>query len=479
MNIDAKNIGLLFVITGITAAAGLMFAKAPPHMVVAVTAGLVLALVSFFNTELALYILIISMLLGPQFTAGPAELVPGRGRGGVTLRYDDFLLVVIGLSWFFKTAIHKDLGIFPGTKLNRAIGYYFAVCLLSTLVGQMFGRVRGLTGIFFVLKYFEYYVVFFMAVSQIHEKRQLQRFLAVILLVCFIVSVVAIAQIPAGGRVSAPFEGPEGEPNTLGGYLVLMMSMTLGLLLSCSSKRMKIALWTLLPFMLLALGATLSRSSWVSLVPMTLALIYYSRRKLVIIIPLAFIIAAAPFILPNNIKQRALFTFTQPTEQGQIAIGGTKIDTSTSARLESWRMVLASDFIKHPILGFGVTGYRFLDAQYPRVLAETGLIGLALFFYLLYAIYKNARDAYEKTQDPFYKGFLLGYLAGFWAMLAHGIGANTFIIVRIMEPFWFLTAMAIMIPRLEKTAIAANDAAAADRDLPACVSNRKISAQAG
>ncbi len=469
MNIDAKNIGLFFLITVITAATGLMFTKAPPYMVAAVTAGLALAVVSFFNTELALYILIISMLLGPQFTAGGAELVPGRGRGGVTLRFDDFLLVVIGLSWFFKTAIHKDLGIFPGTKLNRAIGYYFAVCLLSTLLGQMFGRVRGMTGIFFVLKYFEYFVVFFMAVSQLHEKRQLQRFLALMLIVCFIVAIVAIAQIPVGGRVSAPFEGPEGEPNTLGGYLVLMLSVVLGMLVSVGSKKMKIALGVMLPFILLALGATLSRSSWVSLVPMALALIYYSPKKLIIIIPLAFIIAAAPFVLPNNIKQRVLFTFTQPAEQGQMAIGGTKIDTSTSARLESWKMVLTSDFIKHPVLGFGVTGYHFVDAQYPRVLAETGLIGLALFFYLLYAIYKNARDACEQTTDPLYRGLLLGYLAGFWAMLAHAIGANTFIIVRIMEPFWFLTAMVIMIPRIE--AAAAAEIAGTKQIAPAGVKN--------
>ncbi len=446
MNVEAKNIFLLFFITAVTGAIGIMFAKAPTPMVIAITAGMVLAVASFFNTELALYILIISMLLGPQFEVGGAELVPGRGRSGVTLRFDDFLLVIIGLSWFFKTAINKELGLFPGTRLNRAIGYYFAACLVSTLIGYMYGRVRGLTGIFFVLKYFEYFIVFFMAVSQIKEKRQIERFLAAMLIVCFIVTLVAIYQIPAGGRVSAPFEGEQGEPNTLGGYLVLMMSIVLGLLLTYGSKKMKVALGVLLFFIVIALGATLSRSSWVSLVPMTLALIYFSRKRGIILFSLAFVIAVAPLVLPNNIKQRALFTFTQPAEQGQIAIGKTRIDTSTSARLASWQMVLGADFIKHPIFGFGITGYRFLDAQYPRVLAETGLIGLFLFFYLLYAIYKAAREGYAQTTDPLFKGFLLGYLAGFWAMIAHGIGANTFIIVRIMEPFWFLTAIVIMIP---------------------------------
>jgi len=117
--------------------------------------------------------------------------------------------------------------------------------------------------------------------------------------------------------------------------------------------------------------------------------------------------------------------------------------------LTSWKIVLTRDFIKHPILGYGVTGYHFLDAQYPRVLAETGVLGLIFFVWLLVEIFKNALYAYRNTSDPLFSGLSLGYLAGFIAMLVHAIGANTFIIVRIMEPFWFLTAIIIMIPTIE------------------------------
>ena len=35
---------------------------------------------------------------------------------------------------------------------------------------------------------------------------------------------------------------------------------------------------------------------------------------------------------------------------------------------------------------------------------------------------------------------------GVGALLVHGIGANTFIIVRIMEPFWFLTGIIAVLP---------------------------------
>jgi hypothetical protein len=33
-------------------------------------------------------------------------------------------------------------------------------------------------------------------------------------------------------------------------------------------------------------------------------------------------------------------------------------------------------------------------------------------------------------------------------MLAHGIGANTFIIIRIMEPFWLCAGLVVLLPRL-------------------------------
>ena len=389
------------------------------------------------------------MLFGPQFTTGPADAFAARGRGGMTLRFDDFLLVVVGFSWFLRMAINKELGLFPSTPLTKPIFWYFAVCILATLFGYLFGRVKTMAGIFFVLKYFEYFIIYFIAINHLKEKKQIKRFVFTLLLVCFIVCLIAIYQIPSGARVSAPFEGETGEPNTLGGYLVFMLSISLGLILNYGSKMKKIALAVLIVFILVSLAATLSRGSWLALVPMIFTLIYLSKKKLIIIIPLIIIVIMSPVIITKNVKDRALHTVSQRREEGQLKIGGTRIDTSTSARLESFRIILTADFIKHPFFGHGITGYSFVDGQYPKVLADTGLIGLFTFIFLLYVTYKNTLIAYRKTEDPFFSGLSLGYLAGFIGLLVHAIGANTFIIVRIMEPFWFLTAIVIMIPAIE------------------------------
>jgi len=451
---DSRVILPFLAVILVTLVGGMFLPQISIGIAFAAVGAIILALICFMNPALGLYILICAMLLGPQLGTGGAAGEGVRGRG-LTLRLDDFLLLIIGFSWFLSTAVNKERGLFLKTPLNRYIAYYFLACLVATLIGYMMGRVKGTAGGFFVLKYFEYYIVYFMAVNYLKEKKQMERLVWMMLIVCLIVCAIAIYQIPSGIRVSAPFEGKEGEPNTLGGYLVLILSLVLGLLFSnYGTKKQKIFFGVLIFFILPTLAATQSRSSWVALGPMLLALICFSKRKLVVIMPLIFLVIVTAFLLPSTVKERALFTVSQKAEEGQLKVGGVRIDTSTSARLISWKNVLTRDFIQQPLIGYGVTGYSFIDAQYPRVLAETGLLGLFFFIALMVAIYRNALQPWRQyADDPFYRGVSTGFLAGFFAMLTHAIGANTFIIVRIMEPFWFLTAIVIMIPQITHSSL--------------------------
>jgi hypothetical protein len=47
----------------------------------------------------------------------------------------------------------------------------------------------------------------------------------------------------------------------------------------------------------------------------------------------------------------------------------------------------------------------------------------------------------------------VGLIAGLVGLLVHAIGANTFIIVRIMEPFWFLTGIVIALSQINDESI--------------------------
>jgi len=419
-----------------------------PTKTLAIAGGVIIFVVSFVSTQIALYILIFSMLLSPEFIVGGTE---GATLGrGITLRVDDLLVAVIGFSWLARMAINKELGFFLRTPLNRPIAYYMLVCVASTLLGAMFGRVDLKTGVLFVLKYFEYVVIYFMVANYFKDRKQLKTFVWAMLLTCVIVSVISLAQIPEGERISAPFEGKVGEPNTYGGYLVFMMSIATGLALMEESFRTRLVAFSLVILFSIPLLYTQSRSSYLAAIPAVLSFLWLSKRKQWIPPALLLVALLLPFMAPKVTKDRVSYTFTQGVGRPDtVAIAGVQLDTSTSARLQSWQEAIR-DLVQHPVLGFGVTGYRFVDAQYVRVATETGLLGLLLFLLLLATILRESYRVFKASHDPFDKGLTIGFIAGFTGLLFHAIGANTFIIVRIMEPFWFIAAMVMMIPSLEK-----------------------------
>ncbi|MBA7707594.1 hypothetical protein ES703_116469 [subsurface metagenome] len=52
--------------------------------------------------------------------------------------------------------------------------------------------------------------------------------------------------------------------------------------------------------------------------------------------------------------------------------------------------------------------------------------------------------------DNLYKGLTLGFIAGFIGLAIHALTANTFILIRVMEPFWFITGIIMMLPKVKE-----------------------------
>jgi hypothetical protein len=447
-----STVPMLVVITCICVALAAVLGLAPALVGGAVALGISIFIICFVSTEASLYVLIFSMLLSPEFgmgaLAGPSSTTGGRG---VTIRTEDLLLVVMCFAWLTRMAVHKELGLVRATALNRPIAWYTFACLLATGMGLIFGYVNGMTGIFFVLKYVEYFVIYFIMANNIHDRDQVRRFTIAMLVTMFIVSVVAMAQVPLGGRVSAPFEGDHGEPNTLGGYLLFTGAVAGGLLLTIQERRVRGYLTVLLVFAIVPFLMTLSRGSYLGLPFVYLALTGLKRgNKFPMIAAMFLITAFGVAAMPQTVKDRITYTFNQgATSHYQAKIGDVTLDSSTSARIQSWQEAI-TDVAASPIWGYGVTGYTFLDAQYPRTLAETGMIGVFTFGWLILALYRQGFHLYRSTVDPLYRGLSMGLIAGLTGLLVHAVGANTFIIVRIMEPFWLTAGLVVSAARLDE-----------------------------
>jgi O-antigen ligase len=442
-----RSVVIAIILIAIALVTGGLVAHSTPVRMLLYFGLLVIFMVTFIKAEWGLYILIFSMLLSPEIVVG--DTARTSLARGVTLRLEDLLLVVIGLSWLARNAVLKDIGLFLKTPLNQPIFCYVTACVLATGFGYMAGRVELKTGVLYVLKYCEYFIVFFMMVNHVRNRAQVKRFVLFLFLTAFIVAVIGIFQIPDGERLSAPFEGEGGEPNTLGGYLLFIGMTAAGMAIKIKDARMRYLLLFFILCLVPPFFFTQSRSSYLALIPATLTLALLTEKRVIIIGLVSVALLLSPLFLPSVVTQRILFTFNQPREPDQIVIGDVRLDTSTSARLQSWKDALR-DFQKQPILGHGVTGYPFIDAQFPRVLVETGLFGLFAFLYLLYSVFRLALRHLRETEEPYYRGLITGFIAGFVGLVVHAIGVNTFIIVRIMEPFWFFVGIITVLPMLKQ-----------------------------
>jgi len=435
-------IASLFTIIFISIFLGQAISGASISIVILAILGTAVVILILVNTDLALAILLVSMLLSPELGVGA---VSGRD---IVIRIEDFLLTIISLTWLAKMAYKKGLSFFLKTPLNKAIGIYLFICLLSTTRGAIIGFVDPLKGFFYVVRYFEYFLLFLLVANHIYSKKQIKFFLTVLFSTCAIVSLYGILQIPSGQRVSAPFEGQVGEPNTLGGYLLFILCLAVGIILQQVPSKMKNWLFVLCLLIIFPFLYTLSRGSYLSLFFALLTLIILSKKKIGLISALVFGVILLFVLKPEAVFSRVRYTFEM---QGRDAarIGNVLLDPSSTARITSWKPSLDA-WLEHPILGRGITGFTFIDGQYIRTLPELGILGLLAFLWLLWTILKHSYRIHKKMKDELYMGLTLGFVAGFVGLMVHAITSNTFIIIRIMEPFWFLIGIIIMLPSIQK-----------------------------
>src|SRR3989339_528197 len=111
-----------------------------PRIAIYILAGIIIFIFAFMSTDFALAMLLLSMLLSPEFGSGGGDEFAEKRQ--VVVRIDDILLGVITLSWLVKTALHKEIGIFVKTPLNKPIFAYILASLFSTILGVFTGNVN-------------------------------------------------------------------------------------------------------------------------------------------------------------------------------------------------------------------------------------------------------------------------------------------------------------------------------------------------
>jgi hypothetical protein len=416
-------------------------------------------IVSFYNPEVGLLFLVFSMLLSPEIKL--AEL-PKRD---VVVRIDDLLIFAVLIGWFMKSVFIKKLEVIVTPLLLPMFAYTF-ISIISTFLGILNGDVMFQKAFFYLLKYVEYFVIYFLVTNIVKDKKYILVYLVGFIITAIIVNIHGYTLIGKVDRIYAPFDAPQavigsgevgaGEANTYGGYLIIIMSLAISLFCYSNLPVQNLFYLFFIIFSLVPFAYTLSRSSYLGIVPAIGTILILTEKKRNFLLGLILVIVLLSPILfkdaVNAVVNRVKVTFSGPLYSDEKAtIFGLQIeDLSALARVSSWKKVFTTFLLKRPILGYGVTGVGLVDTQIPLILGEVGLVGFFTFFWLIFKVYKETIKIFKTIKEQKFKPLPLCIISSLTGLLFQSIGANTFIIIRIMEPFWFLCGMVMVLEFLSK-----------------------------
>lgn len=419
-----------------------------PYKLLMIFLGFLILFITFNYPLKSVVFLIFSMLLSPEIGVGA---VSGKA---VVVRYDDVLLILILLVWLIRTALIKREPFLIKTPIQLPLLLYTSVYVISTLLGIIGGRLNWEKAFFYVLKYIEYYMMYFMIVNMLKEEKDYYRYIKYMFYVLLIVIAYSYYYYAnATGdlvRTTAPFEAPlgnpkESEPASLGGYYLLAMGVMLALLSEIKGGKFLIVLLSFI-FLYPSFLLTFSRASYMGFITLFLVFVIFVKKRKFFFLMGAFFVFLITFFLPGlgeKVRARIEYTY-KGLEAKNIVVtpfGKITLEDSAYQRYQSIERVVLNVLPNHPFLGAGVTGVGLGDNQYSLILGETGIIGFVLFVWLIYSVLNMSFKVYNKSDNLYEKSLAFGVFCSIFAFLVQGLGVNTFIIVRIMEPFWFCVAL--------------------------------------
>ncbi|MBZ0166972.1 MAG: O-antigen ligase family protein [Candidatus Omnitrophica bacterium] len=357
--------------------------------------------------------------------------------------------------------------------INLPVLVFFAVIIVSAVFG--IHPLKSLSAI--LTKVLQWFFTAIIVVEVVTSKKRLRIMGAVLLASVVLVTLNGLFQymtgtglirqrvVMDGRRVMSTFR----HPNDLAGWLTIMLPLVFSFSFiqffrmregrdaflegSDDSGFFQSRLFVALSALLLALaafnlGVTYSRGGWLACGVVLLALVI---RKPKMLIPFALIgsLFLAVFVVKmigdreTNIGGSYVNIFTNVSDRGKI--WG-----------EGWGPVR-----ERPLLGIGVNNYvemaekrHFVWQQYAhncylQMLVETGVLGLAVFLWILVRLFREGLRQLPKVRDRFPHHFLLGLLAGQAAFLIQSFFDTNFYSTQLSSLMWLTAGLIMAIPRVE------------------------------
>jgi O-antigen ligase len=381
------------------------------------------------------------------------------------------------ISWLIRLAtdIHLKVRLFPWVSLP------FLLIWCLSLAGLYNVPMPGIIKISNLWLIFESWLIFLFFANNIRDRRTVFTIVAVLLLTGVVQSILGLAQYASGGslglqifgesksynvysltmagtEVISRVSGTFGHPNSLAGYLVMLVLINLSLFWAPVSPKVKVALWLTLVLMGTALILTFSRAGWLALGVAAMFSLYLSAFRWIRHRALSFFVSLAMvFIL--FIVSVGLIT---PLRQRLF------LEDYGAARTRIPLIEVAVNIIgHHPWLGIGLGNYTMaapdydvtpegISYEFPRpvhnefllIAAEQGLPALGLFLVIvLYVVAQLFRLSQSRT-DPFLPYLAIGLLGTLCAWSVSRLMDYNYVLLG--DPFWLLVGVSLAMVQVSR-----------------------------
>ncbi|MCC6499791.1 MAG: hypothetical protein IT313_05930 [Anaerolineales bacterium] len=364
-----------------------------------------LVLLALFVGLGGLFVLVRQPALGYFLLLLGGIFLPFSGPGGINASMLTILLMVF--LWVMDMLVVKRQFDFVRSSLTRATFYFMVVCVVALLMGQVFWYVTAAqapldTQLGGFAIYFFSLVTLVMTGSLIKDLRWLKAFvwmfvgLGAVYVLARALNFFTIDQYYANGYTA----------NSMLWTWLLAIPLAQLLFNQDLSKRQRFALlcMVLVTMYVAMIQARDWKSGWVPPLVSALALLALRYRKLILIgIPLAMIYGGI-------VVQDLIATDTY----------------SWGTRVDAWLVVLEISKVS-PLIGLGFANYYWYaplfnlrgyyiqfnsHSQYVDLIAQTGIIGLFCFLWILFEVTRLAWSLKDKVTEGFSRAYAYGIIGG-------------------------------------------------------------------
>ena len=367
--------------------------------------------------------------------------------------WDELLLLTIIMAWPLQMALRGKI-YYRYTPLDIPIMIYAGLTLFLFFM-RSWNVPLAIEG---ARVYLQYLLWFFAGSNLLLNQRQFNALMKGVLTVAMVVAVVGIFQHIIGVETPAEWvdKAEAGiqtrvfsivvSPNVLGSLLIPFIMIAAGQLLSARKAWERWAYLGVLATLTACMIFTYSRGAWLALALAVVVFFFLYNPRLLIVAPFA---AIAAIKLVPGIGNRFSYLFSSAYINS----------SQRGGRLALWQAAL-DKFKNDPIFGSGfgtfggavaarkVPGGFYVDNFYLKTLAESGIIGLTAFVWLILSLIRCGYSAFKSISQHNLKTMAAAILAGLVGVAAHNGVENIFEVPMMASYFWLLAGMLLALPTI-------------------------------